>query len=83
MRRAVGGLAPASCCTTEEAAERRAGGAVDLWEVRRRHSEVWAGLPSGMAARGGDVAAAPANAIEEEDQLRQAAAGATGLETRK
>ena len=76
-----GGLTPASCCTAEEAAERLAGGSAGLWEVRRRHGEVWAGLWSGVAARGGDVAAAPANGAEEEDQLRRAAAGATELET--
>ena len=67
----------------EEAAERRSGGAAGSWEVWWRHGEVWADPRSGVAAWGGDVAAAPANGAGEEGQLRRAAAGATELETRK
>ena len=78
-----GGGGAGELLTAEEGAEWRAGGAAGLWEVRRRHGEVWTGLRNGVAARGGDVAAAPANGAEEEDQLRRAAAGATELETRK
>ena len=72
-----------SRCVAEEVAERRAGCAAGLWGVRRRHSEVWGSLRSGVAAQGGDVAAAPANGVEEGNELWQTAAGATGLEMRK
>ena len=80
---ACGGGGAGELLTAEEGAERRAGGAAGLRGVRRRHDEVRGGLWSGVAARGGDVAAAPANGAGEEGQLRRAAAGATELETRK
>ena len=59
------------------------GGAAGLRVVRRRHGKVWGGLRSCVATQGGNVAAAPANGAEEGDELRRAAAGATGLEIRK